>query len=1413
MESYGKDKTGKNRMATFRYTVSIVLLLLTFGITAGLASDNLEVKTVRLSDSPTNVNVFDRSDAGLRIRIEIGSLDFIPVATKTGDFILTTTKGLTRSHRIGEPNVPIANRLLSIPYGSELTVEVEDYTVEEISLADYGLTSPLIPVQPSLSKSQSAEEVPFEFNDAIYKEDRYYSLPLGASKIIGVMRSLRLGMVTVAPVQYNPIKNSLRIYKEITVRIRFENADWQETYSKWSESYSPFFESVYGRISNYQSIASTQDDLTQYPVKYVIVADRMFETQLQPFIEWKTKKGFTVVTAYTDEIGSTSLAIKNYLQNLYNSGTPEDPAPSFVLLVGDDQQIPAFYFGGHKTDLYFCEFTGDTLPEIYYGRFSALNTSQLQPQIDKTLEYEKYEMPDPDYLGEVTMVSGVDIYHASTYGNGQINYGTSLYFNAAHGIYPHVWLYPESGEPGVTDSIIQIINDGIGFTNYTAHCNHNGWGNPAFNTSHINNDLTNIHKYLLGIGNCCESNTFGDNYGENPCFGEVWLQAENKGGIGYIGGTDGTYWDEDYWWGVGYGPIVGTGPTYEQTGLGAYDGVFHDHDEPVNQHYVANAAIIFCGNLAVTESGSDHTEYYWEIYTLMGDPAVMTYMGIPSENNVSYPDIIIVMDSLAVISANPGSYVGLSMNGELHGQAYIGPSGTVEMKFTPFIEAGDADIVITAQNRIPHISTIAVTPPTYPFLVYDDNQVDDIAGGNGNGVVDPGENIVLGMQIKNIGAGDAMDVNATLSATDTYITIIDSIEFFGNIPGEDGTVNIADAFTFDVAVNIPDLHEISFTLTMTDVKDSVWSDDFSITAHAPVLEYLSLEINDAAGNADGYLDPGETAELVFTLRNNGTGQADNLTAVLGENDPYITVDDGNGWFGSILPDGGLADNSTDLFIVSADLSCPLGNKVSFNLDISGDNGFSTGLNADLEIGRRVDFHYDDFSFDQGWEGLSGPGEWTIDTAMGGIGNDGVGGPDPAEDHSPSTDNKVLGNDLAGGLGGDYSSGLSTAYWVTSPIIDCSHFNGVMLNFYRWLGVQSNNIDHARLQAYDGSDWIIIFENGVETLDETAWSLQEYDMSAIADSNSDFRLRFGLGPTNDYSNYCGWNIDDLILKGYGRQKSGQISFEFLPLIDSLVSGEIVDDTLRIHNLSTEDTLLIQFDPPVEPWLSCSGEQLYIAPLESYDMVVTINATDMDPGDNFGFLTYTSNDYRHKSGGVEVLLHIYSPQINIPAESVVKSLEENGQADRFIEINNLGSGLLEFEAVAEMFEGQQANWLSVLPGSGTIEPGQSDSLTAGFDAATLELGQYTGRITVTSNDPVTPSWVVPITLKVIVCGDANGDENVNTADAVYLTNYIFHNGPAPDPIEAGDTNGDGSVNLADAVYIINYVFNEGPAPLCP
>ncbi len=65
---------------------------------------------------------------------------------------------------------------------------------------------------------------------------------------------------------------------------------------------------------------------------------------------------------------------------------------------------------------------------------------------------------------------------------------------------------------------------------------------------------------------------------------------------------------------------------------------------------------------------------------------------------------------------------------------------------------------------------------------------------------------------------------------------------------------------------------------------------------------------------------------------------------------------------------------------------------------------------------------------------------------------------------------------------------------------------------------------------------------------------------------------------------------------------------------------------------------------------------------------------------------------------------------------------------------------------------------------------------------------------------------------LCGDVNQDAIVDIGDVVYLINYLFKNGIAPNPIQSGDVNGDSVVDVGDVVYLINYLFKSGPPPAC-
>jgi len=94
-------------------------------------------------------------------------------------------------------------------------------------------------------------------------------------------------------------------------------------------------------------------------------------------------------------------------------------------------------------------------------------------------------------------------------------------------------------------------------------------------------------------------------------------------------------------------------------------------------------------------------------------------------------------------------------------------------------------------------------------------------------------------------------------------------------------------------------------------------------------------------------------------------------------------------------------------------------------------------------------------------------------------------------------------------------------------------------------------------------------------------------------------------------------------------------------------------------------------------------------------------------------------------------------------------------------------------------------------------------------------YNGCVNQSVANPDCPAVCFPMAVIDYICGDADGDGEVNVVDMVFLMNYIFMAGPAPYPYDAGDTNCSGRVNIGDVGYLIEYIFAAGPQPCanCP
>ncbi len=114
------------------------------------------------------------------------------------------------------------------------------------------------------------------------------------------------------------------------------------------------------------------------------------------------------------------------------------------------------------------------------------------------------------------------------------------------------------------------------------------------------------------------------------------------------------------------------------------------------------------------------------------------------------------------------------------------------------------------------------------------------------------------------------------------------------------------------------------------------------------ISYDSHIVDDSAGNGNGKLDPGETADIIVTLHNGGTDSATNVAAVLTTTSPYITIVDSNGTYGTIAS-GNNGDNNSDRYTVQVASNAPDG-IVDFSLAITADGGYSTDVSFNSTVG-------------------------------------------------------------------------------------------------------------------------------------------------------------------------------------------------------------------------------------------------------------------------------------------------------------------------------------------------------------------------------------------------------------------------------------------------------------------------------
>jgi hypothetical protein len=830
-----------------------------------------------------NIELLHSGADNLSMRFGVKAIELGSVSGSNGEWTSVKVENFTSTNTAGLPKLPLLRKIISVPLGARIEVTTSIETSQVLDLGNMGITAPVFPFQEARPKSNTTGQAVFAQNLDYYRGVSDTHEPGIQINEVGVLRGERLFAIDYIPIIYDARAHSLHIQSSLLVNLSFVEADHAATQALKASTASLAFESLYARyIWNHQPLQNRPDE---NPIGYVIILPQAFMPSMQDFIDWKVRQGYQLTVTPLESIGNNSPSIKSYMQSLWDSATPQNPAPSYLLLVGDVQQLPSNNgsTASHPTDLHYVNLEGsDYLPEMYVGRFSATSAAELSNLVNKSLSYQQYLMTDDNYLATSVLIAGVDPAYASTHCNGQINYAHEHYMNEESGFNSQVYLHPQSGAAAA--SIIADVSSGAGWVNYTAHGLPEGWVSPAFNVSDVLN-LQNVGKPAFVVGNCCLTSKFD----ESLSFAEAWLRAEDKGAVVYIGSSNVSYWDEDYWWAVGAkGLATGGAPAYNANAVGLYDCGFHDHNEPYSAWATTAGELMVAGNMAVLQSNSFRINYYWEIYCIMGDPSTIPHLGIPQQNSMQVPSQLPLGLNYLELQADPYSYVALSKNSVLHGLAMADALGNVLLNFDIMDEPGTAVLVATRSRRRPVVENIQIQANTQAHVVVTDLAFDpdsDLAGA--------GTQFALNLQLSNLGMEAAENLSIQLSSPSPWLDILTGSAELENIPAQD--ILQAEAL-FQVAVH-PCAPNQALAALQFKISNGVneWHSQRSITIGAPHLNLLQITITDS--DSDGIFEAEETLNIEINIANMGhqAAQSGSLTlvsnsALMDIPDPFIDID-------------------------------------------------------------------------------------------------------------------------------------------------------------------------------------------------------------------------------------------------------------------------------------------------------------------------------------------------------------------------------------------------------------------------------------------------------------------------------------------------------------------------------------------
>ena len=528
----------------------------------------------------TGLTMVQSSESGLTLDLSAAAPEFGSVVLQGTEFTRVSIDGAESLAETGFPALPVYRAWIEIPVGAEVVATVSNASIETISYDG----AAVVPAIESTTKDRPRDALAMSFDSDVYGAGSSY--PENWVRIIyaGGMRGRNLALVEVTPLRWNSGQGTFSHLADAEITLEFQNGDLAASYEQASRLSCTEYETILqSMLMNYGTFEGGMDT---GPGKYLIIGHSDFVTAaMDAFVSHKEALGNVVTMVDLSVTGSTAAEIRAYIQGAINGGTV------YVLLVGDTGFLPggtATKYGG-VTDLYYaCLDDGGWIPDAFLGRFSVTNTAETVLMAQRVIDYEN-SVGVQDWVQNAMFIASVDNYNIS---EGTHNYCINTHL--APSGYNSLTVYPHSG--GNAAQAVTGINAGLSMLTFSGHGSETSWGDMSFSQSYFN-QLTNDGMFPGVLSHACVTG----NYAVGTCWGETWTRTAGRGGLWFWGSVPNSLWTED--------------DIQQRAEFNSFlgDDVYWPKGF-LNQGLMAVYAAY---------SGGGNTQYYFEGYTLFGDPSVI----------------------------------------------------------------------------------------------------------------------------------------------------------------------------------------------------------------------------------------------------------------------------------------------------------------------------------------------------------------------------------------------------------------------------------------------------------------------------------------------------------------------------------------------------------------------------------------------------------------------------------------------------------------------------------------------------------------------------------------------------------------------------------------------------------------------